>query len=170
LHRRPTAFAAALRSNRALTASDVAKHGIRVPRRWTRHRRGAKPRAPASQRKSGRKTGEAPLEPFLHSTCVKRRRSFSQPNLPLGTGKRRHSHLGGEVSSPSLPGKGSATTIALDWIVDVSLLGRTDPGAATKSILSTNCLQLYASSPQRVTSLADDWHGDCNRRDNTTPT
>ena len=78
MHRRPTAFAAALRSNRALTASE---------------------------KESGRIAGEAPLEPFLHPTCVGCRRSFLQPNLPLGTGNRRRSHLGGEVSSPSLPGK-----------------------------------------------------------------
>ena len=74
------------RSNRSLTASDEAQHGSRAARRWARQRRGAKPRASASQKVSREKTGEAPLEPFLRPTRVRCRRSFSQPNLPLGAG------------------------------------------------------------------------------------
>jgi len=39
-----------VRSNRSLTASDEAQHGSRAARRWARQRRGAKPRASASQK------------------------------------------------------------------------------------------------------------------------
>ena len=110
------------RSNRSLTASDEAQHGSRAARRWARQRRGAKPRASASQKVSREKTGEAPLEPFLRPTRVRCRRSFSQPNLPLGTGmggitaleaKYLHLHCPERLSQEKIEQGGTCSTSEL---------------------------------------------------------
>ena len=69
-------------SNRCRSEQDLNLQFLSCDRRVYRSNRSLT----ASEMNSREKIGEAPLEPFLRPTCVGCGRSFSQPNLPLGTG------------------------------------------------------------------------------------